>query len=167
MEIETLNYILKPLDFTDIDALNQMYLWGTDKDSSTYLNWGQEKNLEMFIARKKLESQWIIVDNYIIYSKSNLLNPIGFIKIKYQSTILYGEELIPSVAFIYHIAPEERNKGIMTECIKTLIDVLPYNCYSLSIAEENIASQKIAAKCGFKEIGYIAPYKKYIYFKTK
>lgn len=73
---------------------------------------------------------------------------VGIIGLKYIDWINKKTEIM------YWVDKEYTGKGIATDCVKKVID-LSFNYYNLNkvvliAADNNIASQKVAEKCGFK-----------------
>ena len=80
-------------------------------------------------------------------------NFIGIIGLKYIDWINKKTEIM------YWIDKDFIGKGITTECVKKILDI-SFNYYNLNkviliAADSNIASQKIAEKCGFKIEGIL------------
>lgn len=95
--------------------------------------------------------------NYIVYD--NYGNEVGFIS---AEPFMNSNTNMPTWNVGYAIHPSHRKKGYATAAVSTLTNFLLQNFsfqqVMLDISEDNVASQTVAQKCGFKQpndkIGY-------------
>lgn len=143
-----------------------MYEYGKDKEVTRYLNWGpfilpseaKKSIMTIFYPRLKegLPKGYAIIDT----RTSKMIGTIDFhSKIKGVN----GAE----IGFVIH--KDYWNKGIMTKALDRIVqigfDYLGYDLIKIKHLKENIASQKVILKVGFKYIRsekYILEKKDYV-----
>ena len=142
--LETKDLILKP--YEEKYALKAHENFFCQKETAKYMLWKPTEKVEE--ARERLErwsNSWGIF--YLIHDKSTD-EPIGFIATQQIEPEVYGHLGIC-------LGLEFKGKGYGSQVLKTLIDYLKsQNAKELQYShfKENIASQKLAEKMGFKYI---------------
>jgi len=142
---ESSRLIMKPFSIKDAE---DMFEYTSDPESCRFLSWGPHSNVsEAGEFLKKVEENKNTPDdiNWGLYLKeTNKL--IGSMRI-YDINTQPG-----SVMMSYMLNPAFARKGYMSECITAAIRVcssfLDTKFIRLDIADENIASKRVAEKCG-------------------
>ncbi|MEA5061058.1 MAG: GNAT family N-acetyltransferase [Erysipelotrichaceae bacterium] len=141
--------ILRPIMAKD---LNAMWKWVSDERVTKYLTYATYKkknDLKNYIANLKKDDKFYTFG--IVLKDNNEL--IGSIGCGYS-------EVHKAWNFGYNICYEQWGKGITTEAFKRLIeyahDNLNAHDFCVYHAVENIGSQKVIQKCGFKYVGEIS-----------
>ncbi len=148
--IDVNGYQLRTIKISDY---LDMYAYGKKENVTKFLTWGPfdieeeaKKSIkDIFYPRLK---QGLPIGYAIVDQKNNkMIGTIDFhTKIKHKN----GAE----IGFV--IDDEYWNQGIMTKClcemIKVGFDYLGYDVIHIKHLKENIASQKVIKKCGFKWI---------------
>lgn len=148
--IDVNGYQLRTIKISDY---LDMYAYGKKENVTKFLTWGPfdieeeaKKSIkDIFYPRLK---QGLPIGYAIVDQKNNkMIGTIDFhTKIKHKN----GAE----IGFV--IDDEYWNQGIMTKClcemIKVGFDYLDYDVIHIKHLKENIASQKVIKKCGFKWI---------------
>ena len=134
-------------DFKDV------FEYGRDQRVTEFLNWGPfileseaKKTIEKIFyprIKKGLPIGYAIIDQ----NNSKMIGTIDFhSKIKKENSVEIG--------FVLHY--DYWNQGIMTLCIKQMIDLgftyLNYDLIRIKHLKKNIASQKVIEKAGFRYI---------------
>jgi len=171
---ESSRLMMKPFSINDAEG---MFEYTSDPDSCKFLNWGPHSSVSEAVEfLEKVDKRKNDPDdiNWGIYLKeSNKL--IGSVRI-------YDINTQPeSVLMSYMLNPAFARKGYMSECIAAAIKA----CSSIpgtkivrcDIADENIASIRVAEKCGMILDTTVEPWdniikgkrlrtQKYVYFVT-
>ncbi|MFY9309175.1 MAG: GNAT family protein [Bacteroidia bacterium] len=149
------NFIIRQLDFNDAAAFFQL-LENNRHRISTYFP-RLSGNTNTLGETRTYITDRIGADEgkYIIYlvEEKGTKNLAGVILLKDIDTIAMKRELG------YFVDANFKNRGVATKSVfivsKFCFDSLNLNKVFLRIAEENIASQKVAEKCGFKREGIL------------
>ena len=157
---ESSRLIMKPFSIKDAE---DMFEYTSDPDSCKFLNWGPHSSVsEAVDFLKKVEKKKNDPDdiNWGIYLKETG-KLIGSVRI-YEINTQQG-----SVLMSYMLNPAFARKGYMSECITTAINAcssfLNTKIIRCDIADENIASIRVAEKCSMIPDASIEPW----YIETK
>ncbi|MBU1094035.1 MAG: GNAT family N-acetyltransferase [Firmicutes bacterium] len=144
------DYCLRTIKKSDA---NDMFEYGKDKEVTQFLNWGP------FIL--PIEAKKSITRIYLPRHKEGL--PIGYSIIDVKKSKMIGTIDFHSkikningveIGFVLH--KDYWNKGIMTNALKRMVDIgfdyLGYEKMTMKHLKQNIASQKVIEKIGFKLI---------------
>jgi len=143
--IETERLILRK--FKKEDALQMFINWTHDEEVTKYVTWSAHQNLD---ETRGILSYWLkeydlpTTNRYCITVKGND-EPLGSID------VVHIDNGIPELG--YCLAKKAWNKGYATEAAKALIDDLlgdEYQKICICAFKENIASNRVIQKCGFK-----------------
>lgn len=147
--LETERLILKPIQMDDAQALFEI----CSLDSVTqYLSYESHKSIEETqdvlenIFLKRVENG--IFEAYVVWDKekNKLIGTCDFVDYDGSNAV---------IGYMYH--PDYWGKGIATESLNAVIDVAfnTLDIHRLEIAHilDNIGSQRVIEKCGFKKIG--------------
>ena len=143
--LETERLILRKLNENDADAIFNN--WASDPEVTKYLTWPAHENIEV---TKRVVDRWLKEEKdpktirFIITLKDND-EPIGSIDVV---GYIDGN---PEIG--YCLSRKYWNQGIMTEACKAFVKHLfnkGFNKVLIKAVVENIASNRVIEKCGFK-----------------
>ncbi len=151
--------ILRKFRLTDAPLVFQN--WASDSEVTKYLTWPNHKNVQ---ETEKIVKIWVEeegkpgVHRYTITEKGRD-EPIGGIDVV--------EYLDDAPVLGYCLSRKHWNKGYMTEAAKAFIQYLfdiGYDSIKISAMKENIGSNRVIAKCGFRfvkeeHLEHISPWK--------
>ena len=145
--IETKRLILRKL--INDDAFEMFSSWASDEDVAKYMTWNPHKNIE---ETKMILSMWV----------KEYENPKT---LRYGITLKHTNQLIGSIDVVgyrfdcpvigYCLSKEHWNNGYMSEALSSLIErifSLGYKKILIEADENNIGSNRVIQKCGFKFI---------------
>jgi ribosomal-protein-alanine N-acetyltransferase len=157
VKIETERLILRPLQFSDADA---MFIgWATDPDVTRYISWKPHVSVD---ETKRIISFWM----------SNYPDPKFYLwGIQLKSGRLIGTISIHSIQdnfergeMGYALAKPYWNKGYVTEAARAVIDyafgTLEFNRLEAHHSIYNPASGAVLIKCGMQHEGVLRQYYK-------
>lgn len=129
------------------EDLDDMYEWTSDDEVSKYVTWNTHKNkvetkefLDFIINKTKSNK------NIFAITLKSELKVIGMIDV-----VNFDEHGIPEIGYVLN--RKYWNKGYMTEALKFMVAHLfkeGYKKVEISAMVENIASNKVIQKVGFK-----------------
>ena len=145
--IETERLIFRYLKDDDLESV--FYNYANDDEVTKYLTWPTHKSLydtKMIFEFWKKEDEIIKKFHYFLELKNTheLIGSIALASI---------EKDVPEIGYV--IGRKWWNKGIMTEACKKFLEVLfdsGFTRISIKADVENIASNRVIEKCGFKFI---------------
>lgn len=129
------------------DAEPMFRNWASDPEVTKYLAWASHENIQV---TKEIIDNWLLEEKdpktvrFIITIKGND-EPIGSIDI-----VRYTDDN-PEIG--YCLSREYWNRGLMTEACKAFVKYLfdiGFNKIFINAVVENIASNRVIQKCGFK-----------------
>ena len=145
--LETKRLLLRKISMDDLDQIYEN--WASDKITNEYLTFFPHESKEQ---TRKMINYWL-----------NKYNQNGYewcIQLKENKQIIgiiSGEKSYKykCIEIGYSLSSKYFNHGYMTEAIKTIIDYFFQNCdfnvIEAVIPSKNIASIKVAEKCGMKK----------------
>lgn len=155
--IETNRLFLREVNIDDASAIFNN--WASDKEVTKYLTWNYHKNIE---TTKEILNIWVneykikkVFRYGIVLKQTNEL--IGMIDVPGY------DDGNPHIG--YCLSRKYWNNGYMSEALGKFIEILFNNGFKkllIEACEDNIASNKVIQKCGFKFIK-----KEEQYFKLK
>lgn len=156
IELETERLIIR--SFEENDYLDMYNNWASDTDVARWLSWKPHKNVT---ETKKLIKRWIGLQNKnsenknfaIVLKETNEV--IGNL-----STARFSEKFgFKKIELGYLIARKYWNRGLATESVKAFVNYLfmvkNYNRITITYDISNIASGRVASKCGFQKEGVL------------
>ena len=142
--IETQRLILRK--FREDDALKMYQNWANDPEVTKYMTWEHHPNVEM---TKQILGMWLkeyekpSTNRYCITIKGND-EPLGSID------VIDVKNGLPEVG--YCLSKRCWNQGYMSEAVKAFLkDIMnDYDKVCICAYKDNIASNRVIQKCGFK-----------------